>query len=129
VQPLSELQPDAGWRPPAGAPGGGDIDLSLLTACLCPSDQVRARAAAWGAPQPRRRHKPCARRVELPTALHADVPLAPTPPYAPSQTHEDPNEVWEPDALLVSLKAEMGCGSAGGSDAQAAADRGELRQI
>lgn len=37
VQAVSELQRDQAWVPA----GGGGVDLSLLAACLCPSEQVQ----------------------------------------------------------------------------------------
>jgi hypothetical protein len=45
VQRISELQRDKAWVP-AGTPESADIDLSLLTACLCPSEQVRVHTGA-----------------------------------------------------------------------------------
>ncbi|GBF95158.1 hypothetical protein Rsub_07742 [Raphidocelis subcapitata] len=40
VQPIAELQREQALLP-AGAGAAADIDLSLLTACLCPSEQVQ----------------------------------------------------------------------------------------
>ena len=40
LRPMAELQRDQALLP-AGEAASGGVDLSLLTACLCPSDQAR----------------------------------------------------------------------------------------
>ena len=41
-------QADQGWRGAGGGPADAGLDLSLLTACLLPSAEVRATACKGG---------------------------------------------------------------------------------
>lgn len=115
VQPVAELQRDQAWVPEGAEEGG--IDLSLLTACLCPSDLVRrlappaARSHASGTPLAcgsracwGQRKPPAGASTSPPhTAARAHAAAR----VALTQVEAEGDEVWEPDQLLAALKSEL----------------------